>query len=805
MGYRIPIKYYSKNLAFGEKAVWAYYRMPGFYYDYLSEEKKIQKMLTQSAVFSGMKVEFHLLAVPVEQEMEQISEEYSKQIKGPLREEGVSFVKEVTEELKNKYGSSRKPEFYLGVKMLLYETGKFLDNVKTAASEFKKTLYQFSDLYVVTDQELEQYQRAEKQIHQRLFRYLKTERATETQVQFLIERNFSRGMNKISPEQLKPICKRKDGKRFIESTDVKRLTGGMLDDSPMDYIKFTSSGKTTYMAFLTASYFAHEQEAVGNEFLYHIQELDFPVDLSVRARIKDNESAKKVVKGKKEGLDAEIKFAGESNKEPPQEVLEGSEELSNLEYDLKKSRKPLLETSVVFCVYADSVEKMRTYASLLKESYKNSFEIVLEQPHGDQFLLFNEFLPGAEFYVTDYIHIVEPNFLASGMFGATKELGDIYGFFIGTTGINNRLVYLNPRLAAQGIPGSITNSLSIAIVGSVGGGKSMLVNYLSYNIALAGGKILILDPKGERTKWVEDFPELGEELNIVTLFSEEEYRGLLDPWCILSGKDAEELAVSILTVLVESSTRGTKFRIISKAVKAVGEQKNPCMTAVMEYLLAQEDKACIEVGEDIEAFYDISFAVLLFGNGKPVKTINLESAMNILQVQNLALPDKETKPEDYLIENILSVALLTPITAFAEKFIHGDRSTLKVFVSEEAWATLASSQGKRISNKLSREGRALNSGIYYVSQDVGVLEGAIKDNIGLKFAFRCKDDDEVAAVLKFFNMEYTPENVETLKTLDNGYCLMQDILGHVGVVHIDVLFRDLYHGWDTQPPMEVDA
>lgn len=805
MGYQIPVKYYQGNLAFGDRDAWAYYELPGFYYDFLSSDKKIQKMLNQSIAVMGVKVELHMLAIPVKQEISGMGRAYEKLISGPLKEEGISHNRQVTEVLERKYGSSHKFRFYLGVKLAPYEAGNWKESLQAGFQAFKKSLYQYSDLYIVTEKEIGQYVRIEKQVYQRLNRYLRVERAGEGAIPFLIARNFTRGIEKAIPEGMEVSYQVQDGKRLVEGAEVKRLCEGLVDDTSMDFLKVMNNGEARYLAFLCVSYFAYESEAVGNEFIYFLQELDFPVDLSIRARIKDNQSARSTVRGKKEGVEAEIRFAEESGKSPSQEAIEGEEGLYNLEYDLRKSRKPLLEMSVVFCVYADSEEEMRTRASVLKEEYKSMFEMVLEQPHGDQFLLFHEFLPGAGLTVTDYLHVAEPNFLASGMFGATKELGDPVGFPIGTTGVNDRIVYLNPKLAAQGQRGTVTNSLSIAVVGSVGGGKSVTVNLISYWIVLSGGKVLILDPKGERIKWLECLPELGDQLNIVTLLSNEEYRGLLDPWNIMEGKEAEALALSVLTTLLGGMSRDPRFKVITKAVKEVGQGERPCMKAVVDYLLESGEKTYVEVGEDIQAFYDISFAVLLFGDGKPVKTIDLEASMNVLQIQNMMLPNRDVKPEDYTIENVLSVALLAPITAFAEKFIRGDRSVLKVFVSEEAWATLASSQGKQISNKLSREGRALNAGIYYVSQDVGVLEGAIKDNIGMKFAFRCKDEEEVAKVLAFFDMEKTEENVEILKTLENGQCLFQDIRGHIGVLNVDPVFQDLFEAFDTRPPMEVSG
>lgn len=800
MRYQMPVNYYSGNLAFGDQNVWAYYEIPGFYYDFLSEEKKIQKMLSQSVAFTGIKVEFHMLVVPVEQDIEKISREYEKQITGPLREIGIAHNRQVTAVLKERCSTSRDFKFYLGVKLMSCESERLKERLQEIAREFKKRLYQAGDMYMVTEAEIKQYERSERQVYQRLSRNMEAVRVTEKETQFLIERNFTRGIKKISPDHKKIHFQIREGKRYVEKTEVKRLSEGLLEDDPMDYIRLKNNGKTIYMTFLCVSDLAYESEAVGNEFIYYVQEFDFPVDLSIRARVSDNESSRATVRGKKEGLEAEIRFAEESGESAPQEIIEGEEGLHELEYDLKKSKKPLFNVSIVLCIYGDTEEEMRSRAAVVKEEYKSMFEIVLEQPHGDQLFLFNEFLPGAELKITDYVHVAEPNFLASGMFGATKKLGDPYGFYLGTTGINNQPVFVNLGLAARGIRGTVTNSLSMSVSGATGGGKSMGTNDICYNAALGGARVLTLDPKGERTNWIEDLPELGDELNIVTLYADEEYRGLLDPWYVMEGKEAEALAISVLTILLGIHNRDSRFKIIAKAVKEVGAQKAACLTAVRDYLLNSEDGTYVEVGEDIDAFYEISFAVLLFGDGRPVKTINLESAINILQIQNLSLPSKELQAKDYTIANVLSIALLTPITAFADKFIHSDRSILKLFVSEEAWATLASSQGMQISDKLTREGRALNGGICYVSQNVGVLSQTIKDNIGIKFAYRCKNEEEVAEVLNFFDLEKTDEIVEVLKNLPNGHCLMQDIWGRIGILAVDVVFQELYDAWDTSPP-----
>jgi len=44
------------------------------------------------------------------------------------------------------------------------------------------------------------------------------------------------------------------------------------------------------------------------------------------------------------------------------------------------------------------------------------------------------------------------------------------------------------------------------------------------------------------------------------------------------------------------------------------------MMKVVEYLLNSKEQDYVDVGEDIQAYCDISFSLLLFGNGKVKKT-----------------------------------------------------------------------------------------------------------------------------------------------------------------------------------------
>ncbi len=68
----------------------------------------------------------------------------------------------------------------------------------------------------------------------------------------------------------------------------------------------------------------------------------------------------------------------------------------------------------------------------------------------------------ASVYINDYIQYVTSDFLAGLGFGATQQLGETDGIYIGYNLDTGKNVYLMPSLAAQGVKGSVTNALAAA-------------------------------------------------------------------------------------------------------------------------------------------------------------------------------------------------------------------------------------------------------------------------------------------------------------------------------------------------------
>ena len=566
-----------------------------------------------------------------------------------------------------------------------------------------------------------------------------------------------------------------------------------------------SEDSESYVAYFTISDVVGELDFPSSEiFYYQEQQFDFAIDTSMNVEIITNKAALHTVRNKKKELKDLDNHAWENNSETTNQVAEALDSVDELESVLDQSKESMYKLSYVVRVTAPDVEELKRRYNQVRDFYDDA-SIKLVRPIGDMMGLHNEFIPASKRYMNDYVQYVTSDFLAGLGFGATQMLGERDGIYLGYNVDTDQNVYVQPARAAQGVKGSVTNALSGAFLGSLGGGKSLSFNLLTYYSVLNGAQALILDPKSERGLWKEKLPEIADEINIVNLTSDEENKGMLDPYIIMrKTKDAESLALDVLTFLTGISSRdGKLFPVLRRAVRAVTNSEMRGLLRVIDALRDDGSETALAIADHIESFTDYDFAHLLFSNGKVQQTISLEKQLNIIQVADLVLPDKDTAPADYTTIEMLSISMLIVISTFALDFIHSDRSIFKMVGLDEAWAFLNVAQGKTLANKLVRAGRSMNAAVYFVTQNAGdVADENIKNNIGMKFAFRSTDMNEIKKTLEFFGLDSEDEsNQKRLRNLENGQCLFQDLYGRVGVIKFHVMFDYLFHAFDTRPPV----
>ncbi|MCJ0441068.1 ATP-binding protein, partial [Clostridioides difficile] len=662
-----------------------------------------------------------------------------------------------------------------------------------------------NDFVSMPNDEINRYMKMEKLLENKISRRFKVRRLEIHDFGYLMEHLYGRDGIAYEDYEYQLPKKKLKKETLIKYYDLIRPTRCVIEESQR-YLRLEHEDKESYVSYFTVNVIVGELDFPSSEiFYFQQQQFTFPVDTSMNVEIVENRKALTTVRNKKKELKDLDNHAYQAGSETSSNVVDALDSVDELETDLDQSKESMYKLSYVIRVSAPDLDELKRRCDEVKDFY-DDLNVKLVRPAGDMLGLHSEFLPASKRYINDYVQYVKSDFLAGLGFGATQQLGENTGIYMGYSVDTGRNVYLQPSLASQGVKGTVTNALASAFVGSLGGGKSFCNNLLVYYAVLFGGQALLLDPKSERGNWKETLPEIAHEINIVNLTSDKDNAGLLDPFVIMKNvKDAESLAIDILTFLTGISSRdGEKFPVLRKAVRSVTQSENRGLLHVIEELRKEDTAISRNIADHIDSFTDYDFAHLLFSDGTVENAISLDNQLNIIQVADLVLPDKDTTFEEYTTIELLSVSMLIVISTFALDFIHSDRSIFKIVDLDEAWAFLNVAQGETLSNKLVRAGRAMQAGVYFVTQSAyDVSKESLKNNIGLKFAFRSTDINEIKQTLEFFGIDKDDENNQKrLRDLENGQCLLQDLYGRVGVVQIHPVFEELLHAFDTRPPVQ---
>ena len=809
-----PIKYIDNNLVWNkDNEVFAYYELIPYNYSFLSAEQKfIVHDSFRQLIAQSREGKIHALQIATESSIRSMQEQSKKLVTGKLKEVACQKIDEQTEALVSMIGDNQVDyRFFLGFKLMVTEEQLNLKNIKKSAwLTFTEFLHEvnhtlMNDFVSMPNDEINRYMKMEKLLENKISRRFKVRRLEINDFGYLMEHLYGRDGIAYEDYEYQLPKKKLNKETLIKYYDLIRPTRCVIEESQR-YLRLEHEDKESYVSYFTVNAIVGELDFPSSEiFYFQQQQFTFPVDTSMNVEIVENRKALTTVRNKKKELKDLDNHAYQAGSETSSNVVDALDSVDELETDLDQTKESMYKLSYVIRVSAPDLDELKRRCDEVKDFY-DDLNVKLVRPAGDMLGLHSEFLPASKRYINDYVQYVKSDFLAGLGFGATQQLGENTGIYIGYSVDTGRNVYLQPSLASQGVKGTVTNALASAFVGSLGGGKSFCNNLLVYYSVLFGGQAVILDPKAERGNWKETLPEIAHEINIVNLTSDKDNAGLLDPFVIMKNvKDAESLAIDILTFLTGISSRdGEKFPVLRKAVRSVTQSDSRGLLHVIDELRREDTPISRNIADHIDSFTDYDFAHLLFSDGTVENAISLDNQLNIIQVADLVLPDKDTTFEEYTTIELLSVSMLIVISTFALDFIHSDRSIFKIVDLDEAWAFLNVAQGETLSNKLVRAGRAMQAGVYFVTQSSGdVAKESLKNNIGLKFAFRSTDINEIKQTLEFFGIDKDDENNQKrLRDLENGQCLLQDLYGRVGVVQIHPVFEELLHAFDTRPPVQ---
>ncbi len=547
------------------------------------------------------------MQIATESSIRSMQEQSKKLVTGKLKEVACQKIDEQTEALVSMIGDNQVDyRFFLGFKLMVTEEQLNLKNIKKSVwLTFTEFLHEvnhtlMNDFVSMPNDEINRYIKMEKLLENKISRRFKVRRLEIHDFGYLMEHLYGRDGIAYEDYEYQLPKKKLNKETLIKYYDLIRPTRCVIEESQR-YLRLEHEDKESYVSYFTVNAIVGELDFPSSEiFYFQQQQFTFPVDTSMNVEIVENRKALTTVRNKKKELKDLDNHAYQAGSETSSNVVDALDSVDELETDLDQTKESMYKLSYVIRVSAPDLDELKRRCDEVKDFY-DDLNVKLVRPAGDMLGLHSEFLPASKRYINDYVQYVKSDFLAGLGFGATQQLGETTGIYMGYSVDTGRNVYLQPSLASQGVKGTVTNALASAFVGSLGGGKSFCNNLLVYYAVLFGGQALLLDPKSERGNWKETLPEIAHEINIVNLTSDKDNAGLLDPFVIMKNvKDAESLAIDILTFLTGISSRdGEKFPVLRKAVRSVTQSDSRGLLHVIDELRREDTPISRNIADHI--------------------------------------------------------------------------------------------------------------------------------------------------------------------------------------------------------------
>lgn len=832
----IPANHFTSNLLFTSEGCFAAFRLKERVYNFISKEKKERNLGLDNNLLqlvAEVSSEMTIYGKPYTSSFKNNTELLKKTFRGPLKEIAKQYVDGHVEEITQSRGDEDNEIIVYALVKLKRRSDKRIA-FKDVKPLFEDAYYEGMKVLGLADEipmrHMEDYLQAEKELFTKIGQYVA--RVNEYDLEWLHKTAQVRGIGDPIMRSKRDVVKGtiqekpwrpgvdtyyKKGQKIIvpRKRDMITLFDAQIhQDKYRRYLQADSSQGKSYQSFAAVSYI-DDLDFPGGEWIYYLNTLEFPVEWCIRIEFFTNDKIKEAVRNQKNAVDSQIEHTAEVAP-VPNHYYKAESEGSRIENQVIASGEAFTLTKFILCVAADHEEKLRVRQEALKQ-YMKSFEAEIHFPTEDQQGLFTEMLPGAQRQSLNFTHKLPSQTVAGYMFNATQRIGDQTGFCIGTTGVLQKPVLVDLRRASQ-----IDKSPSVASMGTLGGGKSLLMKLLALKTALSGGKALIIDPKQENQPWPDFLPWLKDDYETMALDGSSEHVGKLDPFMVYDIKnkigtekekakrEAYSAAVTILAYMMDAKAGQDLYLAISNATMYARDHEVPCMQRIIEYCeggYLRETKNdiindyFIKLKMHLETFRSFKVTSLLFGDGNN-SSISIDKAITVLQIQGLVFPKKEKLRETYTPEEIASMGVAIGLISIISKFAFSNRSIFKFIGMDEKWFLERISEGSQLIEEILRQGRTLNTCIHLIDQNATGYSSETRNLIGLKFVYRTLDEDLAKSALDFLDLEHTPENIELVKNMPKRHVLMKDMEDRVGLVEINVFYADVLEAFNTRPELQ---
>ncbi|MHB1683523.1 MAG: ATP-binding protein [Bacilli bacterium] len=543
-----------------------------------------------------------------------------------------------------------------------------------------------------------------------------------------------------------------------------------------------------------------EVSDIGQEWLYRLDDLPDPVECSIHMEIEAPHTASASLERSRKALKDQQREFVDGTGELPLTLEWAGDRGRFLEHKLQQGM-PLVRATVTFAVFASTREELEARATQFSQLCSTLRLRVVRSP-GDQARGFLDGLPGADMEKKPWAIPMDPGYLAAGVPHGSRDAGDPTGDYIGRTRQGTPVLLDLARPMSR----ELNRSGAIGIVGTLGGGKSVLKKLLFYLAFNRGGSIFAIDPKDEDGCFA-GIPDIAKGLTVLRLSAGSRTR--INPFRLAHSEErSHAIAHDYLSLLLDGQRNDERADILMEAVERTFATPSRDLFRVMTELqklsqsggheaMRAEARRCFT---RLQGYRKSPYGQLVFARDDGVSSLP-DTRFVVASLAGLPLPKRAPGETGTFTPNErFGVGMMYLMAALGrERLFHTSPGGLKLFGIDEAWLLRSFPEGRQLIDETVRMGRSYGVVPILVTQNPGdIAEEELRNNLGAIFCFRTEDPRASRDNAVLLGLDPNEASLwQEFRSLRSGDCFFKDIEGRVSLIHVDPTPDDLLDVFNT--------
>jgi hypothetical protein len=615
------------------------------------------------------------------------------------------------------------------------------------------------------------------------------------EVQWLVRRSFSRGL--MEPENAPEEAAGIPGEEQERTVRRWFLEHGV--EHHYRYLRCAGENGESYQAGVCLGEMGHAEPFSRQvELMFSaVEEYSWPIDAALNVRFIPNDQALRrvqhqVARTRHQLEDEESSDSGARGEGHRRVDL--SEELHDR---LSATGEPILEGTLSYVISGESLSELNHRVRAVKEGFPWP---TLYRPYGDQLSLWMQHLPGQPARVKGYERPFTIEQIGGMVPHGAHEAGSTGGrsLYIARTLHGNQPVFFDLS------EGSGTDKPpTIALLGTLGGGKTMFLQMLLWQAFLQGARIVDVDPKGDHR--FHQLPEVQPFVREITLGPDPEHAGKLDPLRVAPpGERHDAAATFLIDVLpqdVGAQVQAAISGAINRTINRHGEQA--CCMAVIEELEAGEREEEQRAGHMLRQYCDAGLVRLGFAHLEDPLPARAESQVVYLNVRALKRAGISTVRSEMSQSQRHGRAVLQLVALYSMRILGEERDRMKILAFDEASFLTEDALGQQLLDTIVRWARSEWIIPILSSQKLGDVSD--QDNlIGHWFLFAMKSREHAVRALEALELDAQGPLADALtERYGRGKALYRDLSVRCEEIQTDP--GDLLEPLSTRPVVADDG